>query len=238
MQREFVSYPKSGRSWVRFILLRLGVEARSVQKRGTPTRGPQAGASVTFHHDGFGFIDGRRPPHDFDVGARLRYYRSIDRLVYMQRDPRDVMVSLFHQVTGRVRHRFGFEGSLSDFIRDDYFGAQNLARFRNMWEQIQAETGCFTLSYEQCHKDMEAAVRALVDYLRFDASAERIAAAVEKGRFESMKQIEQAGNFPEGWLRPNNGAPKVREGKIGGFREVLSEPDITYLNDAFGIGRP
>jgi hypothetical protein len=54
---------------------------------------------VRFHHDGFEYNDGARPPLDFDFAARLRRSAHVDRIVYLHRDPRDVMVSLFFQVT-------------------------------------------------------------------------------------------------------------------------------------------
>ena len=51
-----------------------------------------------------------------------------------------------------------------------------------------------------------------------------------------MRKLEREGSHPEPWLRPRNGAPKVRRGEVGGFRTELSADDIAYLNDVFGIG--
>src|ERR1700704_240791 len=119
MNRHFVSYPKSGRSWIRYILAQLDLDRH-----------------IQFHHDQFEFNDGTRPQHDFDLARRLRDYAPVEKLVYLQRDPRDVMVSLYFQVTGRFRDLFGYEGNLSEFIWDDYFGAQILRQFRGMWLEI------------------------------------------------------------------------------------------------------
>ena len=89
-----------------------------------------------FHHDGFEFSDGSKPPHSFDVSGRLERYGEGDKVAYLERDPRDVMVSLYRQITGRFGDVFEYEGGLSEFIRDDYFGALNLKRFRDMWHVI------------------------------------------------------------------------------------------------------
>ncbi|MET0230970.1 MAG: sulfotransferase domain-containing protein [Rhodanobacteraceae bacterium] len=217
MIREFVSFPKSGRTWIRYLLGQLGVDRE-----------------IAFHHDRFEFNDGAKPPHDFDLAARLAHYRNVDRLVYLERDPRDVMVSLYHQVTGRFREFFAYDGTLSQFIRDDYFGATNLERFRRMWHAIARERAFPIVTYEACHADPAAIVRRIVDYYGFDVDDAAIARAVAASSFERMKEVEAADDFPEPWLRPKSGFPKVREGKVGGFRSVLAHEDIAYLDAIFG----
>jgi hypothetical protein len=131
MVNHFVSYPKSGRTWMRYVLHHLGFAE-----------------SIRFHHDGFEFNDGSRPPHDFDLERRRALYASPSRVVYLRRDPRDVMASLFYQVTGRFRDFFRYEGSPSQFIRDDYFGAQTLARFRDVWGRLSEQSNILVIDYE------------------------------------------------------------------------------------------
>src|SRR5215471_14103917 len=116
MIREFVSFPKSGRTWIRYILTQLG-----------------CASLIHFHHDTFEFNDATKPAPNFNLDDRLRHYAQVDRVVYLERDPRDVMVSLYFQVTGRFRDFFEYSGDLSQFIRDDYFGASMLKAFRDIW---------------------------------------------------------------------------------------------------------
>lgn len=216
MIRHFISYPKSGRTWIRYILVQLGCEP-----------------SISFHHDQFEFNDGARPAHDFGFAGRLERYRQVDRLVYLERDPRDVMVSLYFQVTGRFQDFFGYQGNLSEFIRDDYFGAHNLHRFRSMWAELCARLGFHRISYEACHADMESTVAGLVAYYGFEVEPARIREAVANAAFGRMQQLEQSAEFPQPWLRPRQGALKVRRGKVGGFRDTLAAEDISYLDHVF-----
>ena len=221
MYCHFISYPKSGRSWVRFALTLLG-----------------HGYEIAFHHDGFEFNDGSLPAHNFDIAARRLQYAPPCRPVYLARDPRDIIVSLYHQVTGRFRDFFDYRGDISAFIRDDYFGAHNLHRFQQLWEQLCNEGLALKITYEECHADFEAVLQRVLDYYGFECSADAVCEAARISSFENMQQVEQSGVFPEPWLRPRNGAPKVRMGKVGGFREVLCERDIAYLDAVFGGGRP
>lgn len=221
MRYHLISYPKSGRTWIRFVFTQLGNE-------------PQ----IRFSHDGFEFNDGARPSHDFSLQRRFRKYAASDRLIYLERNPQDVMVSLFHQVTGRFNDFFSYTGTLSDFIRDDYFGADNLQRFRTMWSEIIVKQGFMKVTYEECHADMGSVMRRMLNYYGFDVPQEELVAAVENARFENMKQLEQSGTFPEPWLRPRNDFPKVRAGRVAGYRDILEANDIAYLESIFSTPHP
>ena len=221
MKRQFVSYPKSGRTWIRYMLSRL-----------------DADSAIQFHHDRFEFNDGTCPPHDFDIGRRLDAYSPTDRVVYLERDPRDVMVSLYHQVTGRFRDFFGYQGTMSEFLRHPYFGADNLRRFRAMWNEIVRERGFLKVTYEDCHADAAGTLRTITSYYGLHIDPGRIEAAVAAGTFDEMRKVEREESFSEPWLRPRNGMNKVRRGKVGGFREELSPADIEYLDEVFFAPAP
>lgn len=216
--RDLVSFPKSGRSWVRFALVHAGVADQ-----------------IRFHHDGFEYNDGGLPPFDFDMERRLARYRTVDRVVYLDRDPRDVIVSLYFQVTGRFKDFFKYTGSLSEFIRHPYFGAQNLGEFQRQWTALCRQGVALQISYEDCHRDLEAVLRSVLAYYGLHVEAEALRRACQAASFDNMKQVEESGSFAEPWLRLRNGAPKVRRGVVGGFRAMLSEDDIAFLNATFDI---
>ena len=134
LSRQFVSFPKSGRSWLRFALHHCGV-AKQIQ----------------FHHDDFEFNTSDRPPHDFSMDSRKRTYNSSHRIVYLQRNPLDVMASFYHQVTGRFQDYHAYKGSPSEFIRDPYFGASVLQRFRTIWSELADSEHVLLVNYEDCH---------------------------------------------------------------------------------------
>lgn len=217
MIRQFVSYPKSGRTWIRYILVQLGFEHH-----------------IIFHHDTFEFNDGNCPPHNFDINQRLLQTSiTIDKLVYLERDPRDVIVSLYFQVTGRFKDFYNYQGNISQFIRDDYFGAYNLHKFREMWTCIAKKNNYLVVSYEECHQNMFEVLSKILDYYVLSFNPQNLVQAIENAEFSRMKQLEKSEQFPHPWLRPRQGSPKVRLGKVGGFRLTLDEDDICYLNNIF-----
>jgi len=218
MRREFISFPKSGRSRIRYGLHQVG-----------------AADGITFHHDGFEFNDGARPPHDFSVEKRIARIAPEDRVLFLKRDPRDVIVSLFHQVTGRFQDFFHYEGTLSDFIRDPYFGAGVLQRFMEMWESVCAQRPVLVVTYEDCMADPVTVFGRIGKFYGFDLTPEQCRIAAESSTFEKMKEVEDSGEFSQPWLRKRQGFAKVRRGKVGGYADTLPPADVDYLNQVFKL---
>ncbi|WP_156874957.1 sulfotransferase domain-containing protein [Sulfitobacter alexandrii] len=191
--------------------------------------------SIAFHHDGFEFNSSAMAPHDFSLDARVERYRQAGPIVYLERDPRDVMVSLYHQVTGRYGHAFDFDGSISDFIRHPWFGAEPLHRFRQIWATLCARDIALKVTYEEAHRDFGGVLSRLTSHLDIALTPEELARAEEAACFDNMRKVEQSGTFPKNWLRPKNGSAKVRRGIVGGFADSLPDRDIAYLDQIFEL---
>jgi hypothetical protein len=213
MRRLVVSFPKSGRTWLRY----------GLHIAGHP--------EVSFTHDGFEYNNGKKPAMNFDPDRRIAAYGRHDRIVYIERDPRDTIVSLFHQVTGRFDDFFSYKSDLSSFIRDPYFGVQNLVKFQRMWRGLKDRLPVLIVTYEDMSADYMSVFKSVVTHLDLQISNDLMANLGDQTSFSTMKDVERARSFDRPWLQPRMGAMKVRRGKVGGYLDELSPQDIAYIED-------
>jgi hypothetical protein len=202
-----VSYPKSGRTWLRVMLDELGI----------PLRYAHGGSA--FHQDRF------RSPSDF-LGK--------SKVLFLHRGPIDTTVSGFFQVTKREAWRGLFTGSMSEFIRSP-LGITRTLRFNSTWLDALPGEEALATTYEALHMDTDAELRRIAEWLGVSASAERIAEASQAGQFETMKAKETAGSYSDKYdhrLEPSDvtdpNSFKVRRGVVGGYRKYLSDADIEF----------
>lgn len=208
-----VSFPKSGRTWVRVMLDRLNIV-------------------IEYSHTGSEHIrpaDWRYLQIPFDLYRRRK-------LVFLHRDPRDTAVSGFFQCRLRLKN---FDGTMSDFIRDPRHGIEKIVHFNLAWmSQRSTWDHILFVSYEDLSNDTGTHLRRLATFLSSNnIISSKIENALEYAQFENMQRREMRQAFSRKYgrtLRPGDAADtesfKVRKGKIGGFTEYLTQGDIDYCN--------
>jgi hypothetical protein len=230
-----VSYPKSGRTWLRMLIGKTLCDRCGLpedQMLDTLALTQAAGLPATvFSHDGSSNTEAR---HLRRLVRNKEEYRP-KRVLYLSRDPRDVVISCFFQTSRRTEQ---FDGDLSDFIRDPHYGIRKILTFTSIWQDAQRIPREFeVVRYEAMKADPEKALRTVLEYMGIlDLSNETVAAAVEFSKFENMKKMEQNRQFSGSRMRPGaSGDPesnKVRRGIVGGYVDYLSDADVAYCDAA------
>ena len=125
-QYFLVSFPKTGRTWLNYMIKQM------VKQSNHPLKNNEN--FIFNEHDNSEIIieNGTRnnPLDVFKFTSRKRYRRG--KVLFLVRDPRDVVVSHFHQVTKRSRNPFVFK-SISDFVKDDILGFNRIIHYYNLW---------------------------------------------------------------------------------------------------------
>ena len=99
------------------------------------------------------------------------------------------------------------------------------------------------MRYEALHQDTYTEILRMTRFLNRDAQESNIREAIEKASFQNMRKMEASGSGIPGiqhmgtWL-PNltpkdpgdTDTYKTRSGKVGGYEEHLSETDIEFVN--------
>ena len=226
----FLSYPKSGRTWVRFLVDAYladlhGIAVSNVfevERRLDPRWRIEwthlTGAMIRLlPYDRIGEVDLSR------IDGR--------RCVFLTRDPYSTLASAYFQARDRVKV---FSGSPSEFLRSPLFGARKLAAFYEQVDGLRERFSSFAeLSYERMRGDPADGLRTVLETLGAEVDAERIARAVELGRFDNLRRLARAPEYAGTPLAPvdpgNPGSDKIRRGGDGGWRELFGEEDARYI---------
>ena len=114
-QYFLVSFPKTGRTWLMYMLNQIKDLSNHPLKESKNFIFNEHDNSEIIIENGY-----RNNPSDvFRYTNRFRYRRS--KVIFLVRDPRDVVVSHFYQVTKRAKNPFVFN-SITDFVKHDILG--------------------------------------------------------------------------------------------------------------------
>jgi len=228
-----VSYPKSGRTWFRFILS--SYLARAFNLEFTPDLHSMFRVMPNFDMDpvrglpAFAFSrHGPRPP--LVPVSHLPYSRSRFRsfpAILMVRDPRDVMVSAYFHAT---RHKHRFHGGITEFLNDPEQGVTSLTRYLNGWASGLRQRRHVVVSYEHLSRDPQAETERVLAFLQIGLKPALVAEAVEAARFRNMQELEQAAGLPgHDYDRGDSESLRMRRGKVGGFADYLTAGQIDLI---------
>jgi len=245
-----VSYPNSGRTWLRVMLSRykqrlIGFDEFHVRLHAYYSSVPQSPQYIFYHARSEacpaptlwdrvrGRGESKALPFDLSVcdGSRA---------IFLLRDPRDVVVSNYHEMATRQGR---FKGSLSAFVRDSRVGIDHIIGFSNfVYEQSQrSPLTCLLVQYEEMHRNPEQTLRRVCEFSQSVVVDDHIRESVRFASLENMQKLEAAGAL----IRPLDDRAfvdarfrKVRRGVVGGHRDELDEQDIAFIDEKVRIALP
>jgi hypothetical protein len=229
-----ISFPNSGRTWLRILIGKALCEKFGFSDEiiiDTYKITSKAGILRTqFIHDYSAIIEGY---NYYELPTDKSEYAG-KNIIFLVRDIRDVLVSHYFQATKRVG---SFNGSISDFIRHDKYGARKIITFYNIWHDNMSKPKRFLLvRYEDMHKSPEKITASVLRFLGLDyIEDDIIRTAVQFASFSNLKNLEKEDFFQSDKIRPANTRDsesyKVRKGIIRGYKSYLSEADMKYIDE-------
>jgi hypothetical protein len=94
------------------------------------------------------------------------------------------------------------------------------------------------VQYEDIHRDTVGVLRSILEFLDVEAEDRALVEVSRDRSFDKMRTSEAKGDLAERYgkiLRPSDvndpESFKVRKGKIGGYRDYLSDDDVAYCDD-------
>lgn len=186
-----MSFPKSGRTWVKSFLANyyaeyLGIplfyDFAPIWRRAGRRKVPR----MIFDHGM------HRAEPDY---CRQRYLSRVQgkKIILLSRDPRKVIFSYYFRLVKRMSLLQSSEMTMSQFIRNDVYGIRSIVRYLNDWST--ASDSCkafFMLRYEDCVERPETAFAALLDFLCVPIDPECFDIALGRS-VDTTRKIEESG---------------------------------------------
>jgi hypothetical protein len=233
-----ISFPKSGRTFVRAMLSRLlqrrfGIDERRLLEFPMLRKAAPEVPRLLFTHAG----DAMRAADEIRLDPAD--YKHC-RVVLLARHPGDVAVSRYHHLKHRSRDRARrrlAEQSLETFVWSDQGGIPAIVSFMNQWAELaRKREGVGIDRYEDFLTDPRATLNDLANKIGLEVSSKDIEDAAEFGALDNLKQREREGYFQSSRLQAakkgDDASYKVRSGSSGGYRKRL-QPDNAARVDTF-----
>jgi hypothetical protein len=225
-----VSYPKSGNTWVRFLIANLAYphEPANFANINRLTPDPEALSKRAL---------GRLP--------RPRYIKShqyfdprYQRVIYVVRDPRDVAVSQYHFHRKRKLLRDG--DSVEDFVTRFVRGKTSIYASwgENVASWLSTRSGSpdfLLLRYEDMIVQPAEELAKVAFFLGISADEERLQQAVARSSATEMRKLEQTqARLWSSTKDTRQDVPFVREAKAGAWKTQLPAASVVEIESAWG----
>ena len=163
-----------------------------------------------------------------------RDYR-LNNVILLYRDPRAILVSMYFHQNRRLTGIHQYKGTITEFIYNNECLDQ-IINYYNAWvEYKQIPRNFLLVKYEDLYKDTKGVLETIIKFLGIkDINKKHILLAVKFASFNSMKKMERLNIFGGGAMglvnKDDNESFKVRQGKINGYLDYLSEGDLVFIN--------
>ncbi len=227
-----ISFPKCGRTWLRLMIGNIFSEHFQIHVEDPLDLAMFGKANnsipkISVVHDD---VPQEKSPSQLERN-KSKYQNS--KIIFLVRDPRDVIVSLFFHKKFRAEM---FNGDISDYVAQDVGGIDTIIDYYNIWEeQTHVPKEFLLVRYEDLHTNAKLELIRILGFLGIEGVSEKVIIhSVEAASFSKMKKAEKNGEMKSERLKAGkNGVEnsyKVREGKVGGYSRHLKQDEIALLD--------
>ncbi|MGA9498062.1 MAG: sulfotransferase domain-containing protein [Terriglobales bacterium] len=224
-----VSYPKSGNTWVRFLLANLIYPNETVGFANINHLLPAPGVlSKRFL---------RKLPRPRILKSHETFDVRFRKVIYLVRDPRDVAVSEYH--FDLKKRYIEPDVTLEQFVKR--FIAGETSSYGSWWEHAASWIGArhgnpafLLVRYEDLLSDPLGETGKIAEFLGIQAGRERLQAAVDRSSADRMRKLEkQQADQWTGTKNTRQEIPFVRAAKSGGWKETLPSRSVEEIEVAW-----
>jgi len=224
-----VSYPKSGNTWLRFLI--------GNYLTGGACDFITVQSIVSDIHMGSESCNGLQRPRF--IKSHMPFVPEYGKVVYLVRDGRDVAVSFyFHSLKhGHISENTEFEEFLMSFNEDF------ACRLFGLWADhvvswLDNATDNFLLvKFKDLKQDTHRELTRVLDFAGLLIDQDEIADAVRASEFDRMRRLEKSQHaLYERFSTTNPDIPFIRSGQDGQWRQFFNDEMLARFVEVHGIG--
>lgn len=218
-----VAYPKSGNNFLLFLVATLLYR----KKMDWATKGEMV-QNISSKP-----IENLPSPHL--VWSHDGYDPSYPKVIYLVRDPRDVVISYYHHFQKYYSESRDFNAFFAAFMDGDIGGVWDSQVESWLDNQEKVKHGFLLVKYEDLLADTTKEAKRVISFLNLDRTEKEINEAVHWASFDNMRALEQKQKEHLNGPSPaaNSALPFVREGKVNKWKSVLSKDQQQQINQTF-----
>jgi hypothetical protein len=223
-----VSFPKSGNTWMRFLIANL-LHPEEPANFGNIDR-------LIPESEGLTRNQLARVPRPRIMKSHEYFDARFPKVIYIVRDPRDVAVSQFHFF--RKRRRIGDDYSIEQFVTR--FVAGETSDYGSWGDNVaswlvtrQNSPDFLLLRYEDVVARTGAELTRVASFLGLRATPDLVAQTVERCSADRMRKAEGANATASVTKNTRQDIPFVRAAGSGGWKTSLPEKSVVELERAW-----
>jgi hypothetical protein len=225
---RFISFPRSGRIWIKNITSRIALELGYKRHSGL----------FLFKHDGTRLRTFIKLKNPLDAYIKDKTMYKDNDVIYLVREPRDAIISGYYYLAYRWGRFNPKRLSLSSYLHRDM--ALPLAvDYMNQWARQRSVPRRFMIiTYEDALKDMFSVISMILQFIKLEVPEDVIRRCIQDCSAENLCAVEKQYFFKTN-LRPrramlNRNIPHsfhANNPVAGNFLSELSQEDIDFSTE-------
>ncbi|KAM3922398.1 sulfotransferase 2B1-like [Leptodactylus fuscus] len=232
-----VTYPKSGTNWMIEILNLIKHKGDVTKSNVIPIhfRSPWYEAVGCQEYidkmDSPRILSSHLPHHIFAKS----YFKSKAKIIYTMRNPRDVIVSMFHftKILSLYTPAENFQNFIEDFIQGKALFGSWFDHVKG-WMQMKDDERFFFITYEELLQDLRGGVIRICKFLGQELDDAQIDLVVKHSTFKSMKEnpMSNWSQIPSEIMDLSKGA-FMRKGISGDWKNHFTVAQSEYFDKIY-----
>lgn len=216
-----ISYPRSGNTWMRFLLAFIYYNCPPQDLKELETTIPDIHTSLDFINE--------KLPRPRIIKSHFSEMPPQGKILYLYRDGRDSLISFYFYLYPNSEKRPTFLDFLNSGQKDTFVGNWSKHIQKALSFRKKEPYRIHMLKYESLVSNPEFQLSQVLKFLELSVSEENLKSAIHVCSLENLKQMEkQTRNLLPGEK------PFFRNGSLEQWRDFFSDQEIRILNKQLG----